>query len=194
MLNSSVYTFANDDYTKDSVLINTLNKAKKGDSKAFAEIYNWYFKKIYRFVYFRVSHKETAEDLTEDVFIKAYGKINSLSEVNSFEGWLYKIARNLIIDYYRQKQSTVDLQEIENTIVYEQNLINLLVLEEHQKTLLRFLKKLPEEQQMVIRLRFFEDLEIAEISEILNKSQGAIRVMQHRAITKLKELISTLNG
>src|ERR1700735_5250017 len=111
-------------------LAGLLDKAKGGSEAAFAEIYDLYFKKIYRFIFFRVGHKETAEDLAEEVFLKAFSKISSVNEPAAFEGWLYQIARNLVIDYYRQKKLTVALDEIENTLEYETNVIDVLDLQQ----------------------------------------------------------------
>jgi RNA polymerase sigma-70 factor (ECF subfamily) len=187
---SSVYTISSyNSSDNSSILEGILNKAKGGTERAFAEIYDLYFKKIYRFIFFRVGHKETAEDLAEEVFLKAFAKINSVNEPGAFEGWLYQIARNLVIDYYRQKKLTVALDEIENTLEYETNVIDVLDLQQQQKILLRLMKELTAEQQVIIKLKFFEDLENHEIAEMLNKSEGSIRVIQHRAIAKLQELI-----
>lgn len=170
-------------------LAGILAKARLGEQEAFSELYNLYFKKIYRFIYFRVSHKEAAEDLAEEVFIKLLGKLRSLKDDKSFEGWLYQIARNLVIDYYRQKKSDVALQEVENTLIYESNILDTLQLEERQKILLELMKDLSSEQQIVLKLKFYEQLENAEIAALLNKNEGSIRVIQHRAITKLQELL-----
>lgn len=188
---SSVYSISsmNIQEQKNS-LAGLILKAKTGDSGSFGGIYNLFFEKIYRFVFYRVNHKETAEDLTEEVFLKAFSKITNLNESSSFEGWLYQIARNLIIDYYREKKITIDLEEIENTLQYESTVLNTLDLEQDQKNLLKLIKQLPAEQQIILKLKFFEELENSEIASILNKTEGSIRVIQHRAITKLKELSS----
>ena len=192
MEDSIVYNISSAKLEENDPILGLIAKTKKGDPGAFAEIYNLYFKKIYRFIYFRVSHKETAEDLAEDVFLKVYGKLGSIHSSNSFEAWLYQIARNSVIDYYRQKQANVALEEIENTLTYEKNVIDLVNLEERQKILLKLLKELATEQQIVIKLKFFENLDNHEIAEMLHKNEGAIRVIQFRAISKLKELISQL--
>ena len=127
--------------------------------------------------------------MAEEVFIKAFAKIASVGSADTFEGWLYQIARNLVIDYYRQKNPTVPLEEVENTLEYQSNVIDVLNLEQEQKVLLEILKELGAEQQIVIKLKFLEGLDNAEIAELLNKNQGSIRVIQHRAIAKLRELI-----
>jgi RNA polymerase sigma-70 factor, ECF subfamily len=188
METNSVYSISQSLPDADSLSL-LLAKAKKGDQVAFGEIYNLYFKKIYRFIFFRVGHKEIAEDLAEEVFLKAFTKISSVQENKAFEGWLYQIARNLVIDYYRQKKLIVALEDIENTLEYETNVIDVVNLESQQKVFLKFIKELSSEQQTVIKLKFFEDLENSEIAQILEKNEGAIRVIQHRAISKLQELI-----
>lgn len=185
-----VFTFSSSNLSeKPGILPTLLSKARGGEQAAFTELYNLYFKKIYRFIYFRVSHKEVAEDLTEDVFVKVFAKLSSLEADASFEGWLYQIARNTVIDYYRDKKILVNLDEVENTLEYESNVIDLLELEEQQKVLLSLIKELGQEQQIVLKLKFFENLDNPEIAELLHKSEGAIRVIQHRAIAKLQSLI-----
>jgi RNA polymerase sigma-70 factor (ECF subfamily) len=190
---NSVFIFSSHNLGEnDSILPGLLAKAKEGRQEALGELYDLYFKKIYRFIFYRVSHKEIAEDLSEEVFLKAFGKISSINETGAFEGWLYQIARNLVIDYYRQKKLTVPLDEIENTLVYESNIVDVLSLQQQQKVLLEILKELGNEQQVVIKLKFLEGLENSEIAALLNKTEGAVRVIQHRAITKLQELIKNL--
>ena len=190
MEKTGVFNFSssNSAENKDFLLL-LLARAKQGESEAFGELYNLYFKRIFKFIYYRVGHKELAEDLSEDVFVKAYTRLASVQKDASFEGWLYQIARNTVIDYYRDKKMLVALDEVENTLEYESNILNVLELQEEQKILLRHLKELEPTQQVVIKLKFLEDLENAEIAALLNKTEGAIRVIQHRALNKLKELI-----
>ncbi len=166
--------------------------AKAGKDEALTLLYNHYFEKIYRFIFYRVGHKEVAEDLTEEVFVKSFRNIKNLEQTGAFEGWLYQIARNQVIDYYRSKKTLVPLEEVENTLEYETNIIDVVNLKTEQKLLVKVLKDLTPEQQMVIKLKFIEDLDNEAISHIMNKNEGAIRVIQHRAIAKLKELISSL--
>lgn len=187
---NSVYIFSTSNFSeKSDFLADLVNKAKSGDQSAFGEIYNIYFKKIYRFIYFRVSHKETAEDLAEEVFLKIHRKISGLNEQGAFEGWLYQIARRAVIDYYREKKLVVPLEEVENILEYETNVVNEISLGQDQKLLLKLLKNLPQQQQIVIKMKFLENLDNPVIAGLLGKTQGAIRVIQHRAIARLQELI-----
>jgi RNA polymerase sigma-70 factor (ECF subfamily) len=190
---NSVFSISSGNIGENSdALAPILAKARAGSQAAFGEIYNLYFKKIYQFIYYRVGHKEAAEDLAEEVFLKAFSKIGSVLDGNSFVGWLYQIARNIVIDYYRQKKNVVALEDVENTLEYETNVIDIVNLESQQKILLKLLKELGAEQQIVLKLKFFEDLTNSEIAEMLHKNEGAVRVIQHRAIAKLQELLKKL--
>jgi RNA polymerase sigma-70 factor (ECF subfamily) len=192
---NSVFSISSGDLAENrDALAPILAKARAGNEAAFGEIYNLYFKKIYQFIYYRVGHKEVAEDLAEEVFLKAFAKISSVLDDNSFVGWLYQIARNIVIDYYRQKKNVVALEDVENTLEYETNVIDIVNLESQQKVLLKLLKELGAEQQIVLKLKFFEDLTNSEIAEMLHKNEGAVRVIQHRAIVKLQELLKKLKG
>src|SRR3989344_2235254 len=185
----NVFSFASIKFGEENREISQLAaKAKNGDQAAFGQIYEFFFQKIYKFIFYRVGHKQIAEDVAEEVFIKAYAKIASLDRSEMFEGWLYQIARNNIVDYYRQKKLTVDLQAVENTLEYETNIVDLLNLQYQQAILLKLLKELGAEQQQVLKMKFLEDLDTAEIAEILGKSESNIRVIQHRALGKLVEL------
>lgn len=181
----------------DALLDSLLARAKKGDEAAFGQLYEFYFDKIYTFIYYRVNHKEIAEDLAEDVFVRAWSKIRQL-KADSFGGWLYSIARNRIIDHYRQRKETADLTEIEHLIESSINIADETNLALDQKLFLDLVKQLTPEQQIIIKLKFIEDLENSEISELISKSEGSIRVTQHRAIQKLQQLledhIKTING
>lgn len=166
-----------------------IQKAISGNETAFGQVYDLYFEKIYRFIYFRVNHKETAEDLVAETFVRVWNKKTEILEAAAFTGWLFQIARNLVIDHYRSRKPTVDLVELENFLEYEDNVIEKLNLKFQQESLLDALEKLSNDQQIVIKLKFIDDLENHEIAKILNKSEGAIRVIQHRATKELKRLI-----
>jgi RNA polymerase sigma-70 factor, ECF subfamily len=191
MPNGLVYN--NTSFQPQDRLMQLIASARAGSEQAFTELYDLYFEKIYRFIFFRVGHKEVAEDLTEDTFIKVFRSLPSLNQESSFESWLYQIARNKVIDYYRSKRQVVPLEEVENTLEYETNVIDIVNLENQQKIFIKLLKELTSEQQTVIKLKFLENLDNDKIAAIMNKNEGAIRVIQHRAITKLKDLISRLN-
>lgn len=166
-----------------------LLKAQSGKEEALTQLYNHYHTRVYNFIYYRVSHKESAEDLTEEVFIKIFRNLPNLQQMGAFEGWLFQIARNLVIDYYRSKKNNVPLEEIENTLEYETNIVDVVNLQTEQKLLIKIMKELTAEQQQVVKMKFIEELDNETIAKIMNKNEGAIRVIQHRAIAKLKELM-----
>ena len=191
-MNNTAHSNRIDSDYKDPNLEQTLRQAQAGSQTALADLYNTYFERIYRFIFYRVSHKETAEDLTEDVFVKIFKKLRDLEQLGAFEGWLFQIARNQVIDYYRRKKQTVPLEEIENTLEYETNIVDIVNLKTEQAVFIKLLKELTPEQQQVIKLKFLEDIDNDIIAEMMNKTEGAIRVIQHRAIAKLKELIDDI--
>lgn len=159
----------------------------KHDPEAYAELYDKYVKQIYRFIYFKVSSVEEAEDLTSEVFLKAWNYLQTKSDINSFSGLLYRIARNCIVDLYRRKGGRPTLviseekeygdagkwcQEINNKVESER--------------VFKELKKLKQEYQEVITLRYVDELSIDEIAEITGKGRIAVRVTLHRALKRLK--------
>ena len=166
-----------------------IKQAKQGNQQSFGKLYELFFDRIYRFIFFRVNHKEEAEDLTEEVFTKAWKNIGNV-KIESFSGWLYRIAKNTIIDHYRQEKVTIDLYDLENVLESNQNLSIETDLLLDKKTLLKLIKQLTPEQQIIVQLKFIEDLNNEEISELISKNEGSIRVTQHRAIIKLQELFS----
>lgn len=173
----------------EAELKNYLQQAQNGDQEAFGAIYDHFAEKIYRFVYFRVGHKEVAEDVLSDSFVKAWQKINQINSPEALSGWLYQIARNNIIDYYRLKKELVPLDEVEEILIDEVNPVDTVNLNFQQKKILAVMDQLSIDQREVIKYRFFEDLTNEEIAYVLGKTEGAVRVLQHRAILKLRELL-----
>lgn len=169
-------------------LTEIVHLAQKGNTEAFSEIYTLYFDKIFRFIYFKVNHKETAEDICEEVFLKAFSGIQKLKNAQLLTAWLYQIARNLVIDHYRRDKIHIDLTEVENLLEYQDptsiNIDNF----QSQTQLLQHLKTLTLEQQQVIMWKFFEGLDNTTIAVLLGKNEGAIRTIQHRALSKLKDI------
>jgi len=167
----------------------------KQDTEAFGKLYDIYVRQIYRFVFFKVSSHEEAEDITSEVFLKTWHYINSNKEtkVNSFSGLLYRLARNCIVDFYREKskRSETDIkgeEEISDFGKWEEN-FNIQM--EGKKTV-DALKKLKEEYREIVALRYVEELSVAEIAEITDKGKIAVRVTLHRALKKLKELLEAI--
>lgn len=160
-----------------------------GDFEAFGELYSVYLDRIYRYVFYQVKDKMTAEDLTEDIFVKAWQAIGSYKgKGKSFSAWLYRIARNRVIDYLRSRRQYVslDTEVLANVANCEQEVERHLM----QQEVLELVSCLPAQQKQVIILKFIEGLDNREIEEITGKSQGAIRVMQMRALAMLRQRLS----
>jgi len=173
----------------DSELKFILEACQRGDRTAFARIYDDFSARLYRFIYLRVGHREVAEDILADSFVKAWVKISQVNSPKAFSAWIFQIAKNNIIDYYRVRKSTIAVEEVEQTLEDAASPIDETELRLDQKRILVALDSLPKDQQQVIRYKFFEDLTNPEIALIMNKSEGAIRVIQHRAIVRLQEIL-----
>lgn len=192
MLPSSVSIIRNQRFVSDTPLEKAVfEAAQQGDNHSFGKLYDYHFDAIFRFIYYRTNHQQTAEDLTEEVFLKAYRSlVNLKGGTETLRGWLYSIARNTIIDHYRKAKETVDLDALEQLPSYEDSVVDRLEASDDTLALLETLKKLSPEQQIILKLRFFEDLSITEIATTLNKSEGNIRIIQHRGLQQLKKLLA----
>ena len=172
---------------------NLIERAKQGDSLAFGALYDHYLPQIYRFVYFKVSHREEAEDITHLVFMKAWQNIAAYIERGfPFSSWLYQISRNQIIDHYRQKKPVADLEAIEETFFADLPSLdtdNKFDLFNIRKALL----KLTEDQRDVIIMHFIDDTSIKDVAIALNKTEGAARLLQHRELQSPKRILKKDN-
>ncbi len=164
---------------------------KHKDKQAFIEAYDLYIEQIYRFVYFKVSNKDEAEDITSMVFLKCWNYIHggNLGDYDTLKPLLYKIARNTIIDHYRRNQSreTVSLDVVAEQPDDKQNPYEQAATNIDFKTLIE--EKLPnlkDEYRDVIVLRFINELSISEIARALGKTPGNVRVLIHRALQSLQ--------
>jgi len=171
-------------------VIRLVKRAIGGDFAAFGDLYGVYLDRIYRYVFYQVKDKMTAEDVTEEVFLKAWKAIKSCrGKERTFSSWLYRIAHNNVIDIFRsqQKKWTVDMETVAEL---NQPTVEVETKLDHQE-ILNSLTDLPPNQKQVIILKFIEGLDNFEIERIIGKSQGAIRVLQTRALAKLREKLSS---
>lgn len=176
----------------DGDIQNIIKSAIKGEASAFGLLYDRYQPQIYRFIYLKVSHREEAEDLCHQVFLSAWQNIESYEFKGfPFSAWLYSIARNKVIDHYRTKKNFIDIETIyiaeENDKKTNEAILDFKIsLESIKKAIF----EIPQIEQDVIIMRFVEDMSPREIASILNKSEGSIRLIQHKAIKRLKELLN----
>lgn len=179
----------------EQVLFLRLKKHK--DKQAFVEAYDLYVDQLYRFVYFKVGSKEEAEDLTSMVFLKCWNYVyeGHLGDYQTLKALLYKIARNTIIDHYRKngKRQEISLDDVNGSPVIidekqdpeDQAAISF----DFTRLMEEKLPQLKDEYREVIVLRFINELSIAEISKVLGKTAGNVRVMIHRALDSLQQLV-----
>ena len=166
----------------------------KADSLAYGKLYDLYVAKIYRFIFLKVRTKEDAEDITNEVFLKTWQHITKNKEdteenIRSFSGLIYKIARNSIVDHYRKRsrENENKLGLLEN-LSEKRDILKQVEINQDIARTFQLLRKLKQEYQEVVLLRYTEELSIKEISVIIGKKPTAIRVTLHRALKKLKQL------
>ncbi|OGY57896.1 MAG: hypothetical protein A3D47_01295 [Candidatus Colwellbacteria bacterium RIFCSPHIGHO2_02_FULL_43_15] len=165
-----------------------VKQAQDGGVEAFGLLYDHYLPRIYRFVLLKVSHREDAEDLSHQAFLKAWENIEQYDfRGYSFGSWLYRIARNVTIDYYRSAKTEVSTDNIADLI--EETVRLDLDLKMEWEELMTGIKQLKEVEQDVLIMRFVEDLSIKETAESIEKSEGAVKLIQHRAINNLKKIV-----
>ena len=165
-------------------------RCQSGDTAAFGELYDAPIKKIYEFIFYKTLHKETAEDLTSVAFTKALANINSFSG-GSFQAWLYRIARNTVIDHYRtrkQERDIDDVWDLSGDDDIERDADARAKIEKVQE----YLKELPAVERDIIVMRVWQDMTHAEIAEVLGKSEGAVKVAYSRAMKDLRKNVTAL--
>ncbi len=168
-----------------------VERALKQDKTAFASLYERYVAQIYRHAYYRVRNQADAEDITEETFIRAWKAIGKYQQRGApFVAWLLKIVRNLIIDYYKAKKNYVQLEKVENAASesYDPLAITEAILDKQR--LEKAIKRLKGNKREVINLHFIDGFSYAEIANILKKSEGAVRVIQYRALIDLKAILT----
>jgi RNA polymerase sigma-70 factor (ECF subfamily) len=173
---------------KDHELI---KRAQRGDQHAFGDLYETHAPAIYRYLYAHLDNSMDAEDLTGEVFLKAWQSLPKYIERGvPFLAFLFRIARNALVDHYRQNnrlehktQDDMDGYKAEGMTEPVDVVGSLL---EHQQ-ILRVLSKLKVDYQSVLTLRFISELSPEETAQVMKRSVGAIRVLQHRALTALRE-------
>jgi len=169
----------------ESEIAELVERAAGGNFEAFGELYSIYLDRIYRYVFYQVRDKMTAEDITEEVFIKAWNAIASCKgRGQTFSSWLYRIAHNHVIDSLRSRRRHLS---IEMETADKVGGLELEAKEElEQQELLQVIGCLSQNQRQVIILKFIEGLDNCEIGQVMGKSEGAIRVLQMRALATLR--------
>ena len=173
----------------ESVLV---SRAIEGDSNAFGRLYEGRLDAIYRYVYFRVGDTAQAQDMTEEVFVKAWEALpNYRPGKHPFTSWLYRIAHNLVVDTYRRKPGVEVASELDPDAQPDPapSLEDKLVEQQDHADLAEAIQQLSDEEQQVIVLRFVEGLPHRQVAEIIDKSEATSRIIQHRALVALADLL-----
>ena len=171
-----------------------IRRAQQRDQVALTQIYEENFDKIYRYIVLKIGDRTEAEDMTQQVFLNAIRSISSYKfKGMPFSSWLYRIAHNQVVDYYRKKSkhATVPLDESLPIPAADGDPKYLVERKVDIEEIVTATRKLTKAQQEVISLRFAGELSIAEVAGVMGKSEGAIKALQHSAIVALRKVLAT---
>ena len=170
-------------------------RAQEQDGEAFAELYERYFDKIYRYVTLRMGDRTEAEDITQQVFLKALKSLPSFKWRNvPFGAWLFRIAHNQVVDHLRKKQRRPSVP-VENVELVADDDPQRAAEQGHEiERVMNAARQLTIAQQQVISLRFAGELPVAEVARIMGRSQGAVKALQHSAIVALRRIMRIEQG
>ncbi len=165
------------------------------DQAAFGELYERHVTAIYRYVFYRVGNEEDAEDLTARVFMRAMKHVGHYDDRGvPFTAWLYRIAHNVVANYHRDnsRHPSIPLDEVELHGAHSDDADARIDGQRERSRLLHAIRRLPEERQQLVVLKFVEQLQNSEIGQIMNRSEGAIKSLYHRTLVQLREILGRL--
>lgn len=169
-----------------------VRRAIKRDPVAFGQLYEAYLDRIYRYVYYRVGSASEAEDLTEQVFLKAWEAIDRYEARGApFTAWLYRLAHNLVVDQYRGRRSTTPIEDVDESLLDGEDMTGAVESALEAEEVREAVQRLNPEHRQLIVLRFIEGLSHAEVARIIGKSEGAARVIQFRALQALAKVLKS---
>ena len=180
----------------DTQLAELVKQARDGNRFAFDQLIDRYQGDIYRMIYYRIRARMDAEDLTQDVFIRAYRSISRLREPDRFRSWLFRIAVNRVNDYLRKKRvrsifkssdENPDIQPQTTQFQEQPEALEQVLKEDFWRQIGRIAKKLSKMEHEVFMLRFLDNLNINEIARIVKKSESTVKTHLYRALAKFKK-------
>ncbi len=168
-----------------------IKKAKTYDTEALSELYRRHADAIFRYVYYRVGDQVAAEDLVGDVFLRMLEGLPSYQDTGRpFEAWLYRIAHARVVDHYRKERARRAASVDEGLAASEeQDPHRQAAHRDDARRMWEALVDLTDDQQQVISLRFIAGYSTAEVAELLGKTEGAVKALQHRALASLRRLL-----
>jgi len=162
----------------------------KTDQDAFGELYERYVGKIYNYIYYRTSNQHDAEDLTARVFFRAMAHIKNYTDRGvPFQAWLYRIAHNLVANWHRDRsrRKIIPLDEFVASTLRSEAPDRVAEDQEERDVLLAAMRRLPADRQQLLVLKFVEHLSNAEIGEVMDRTEGAIKSLYHRTLIALRD-------
>jgi RNA polymerase sigma-70 factor (ECF subfamily) len=166
-----------------------LAEAARTDPGAFGELYERYYVRVYRYVYHRTGNASDAEDLTALIFMKALEALPSYrTRQNGFAPWLFRIARNSVVDYYRRRRKQNPLDSLEHH-AGDADPVGHVLSKERRAELRDLVTHLSADQRDVVLMRYASDLSFPEIALTLGKKEPAVRMLLHRGLRKLKAVM-----
>lgn len=175
-----------------AVVVALVAKAQQGDAEAFGALYDRYLDLVYRYVYYRVGGKALAEDLVSETFLRALRRIGTFEwQGRDFAAWLITIARNIIADHYksgrfRLEVSTADMLDADRA---DEGIESAVLEGITNAALIDAVKKLNDEQQECVVLRFLQGMSVLETAQAMGKTEGAIKALQYRAVRTLGRML-----
>ena len=167
-----------------------LERARTYDAQALAEIYDRYAGPIYGYLYRVIGNATHAEDLTGEVFLRLLQAIRtSRAPRDNLEGWLYRVAHNLAMDLFRRQKKRPAVPLAEELVAQDARPSDLVEDRQAKQQLRARIQRLSSDQQRVVLLRFAQELPLAEVARLMDKSEGAIKILQHRALNRLRKLL-----
>ena len=162
----------------------------KRDPNAFGELYDRYVLQIYRFVYSRVRDQTVAEDVTQEVFMKALKSVGRYQDTGKpFSAWLYQIAVNSVADRYRAARPVEDIDEQRDLAVSGPALEEVAAQRDELRRIWTVVETLPKQQKIAMVLKFQEDMKIEDIAAAMGKTPGAVKLLIHRGVTKVRQTL-----
>lgn len=170
-------------------LLNDVAECQRGQNQAFAPIYDHFLKKIYDYIYYRTHHRQTAEDLTSFAFTKAFQNIRTFNpDQGTLQGWLYRIAHNVLVDHFRTFKATSDIEDAWDAKI-QVNYESDLDVKDKLSEVEQYLVKLSAEHRELVIMRVWDDLSYAEIAEITGKTESSLKMSMSRILAKLRNEI-----
>lgn len=184
--------------TEDSStqLVLLVNRAKDGNRSAFAQLVDQFHSDVFRMVYYRIRSRSDAEDIAQDVFLKAFQKISTVKDPGRFRGWLFSIALNRIRDFQRKKrfrslfkaeEENIESRAPVETESDEPEALEHVLKEDFWRQIRSMLDKLSKMEREVFLLRFFDHLNLNEIAGVMKKNESTIKTHLYRALAKFRK-------